>query len=92
MNFYYGIDIGVILSAYSIESNSQYFESVSRDKTDFFIGPAIGGEYMFNDSFSLGAEIQINYISVGQYDDDSQDVSQSLISTRGLITLRWYVN
>jgi len=89
MNFYYGIDIGVILS--SISATSSYSnESVDESKTDFFIGPAIGGEYMFNRYFSLGGEINLNYISVGNYGDD--DSTTWLLSTRGAVYLRWYVN
>jgi hypothetical protein len=80
MNFYYGIDIGVILTSEG-----------DRSKTDFFIGPAIGGEYMFSNNFSLGGEIQINYISIGNFNEDS-DESTSMVSSRGKIILRWYVN
>ena len=90
MNFYYGIDVGVILS--SISSSSSFSnESVDESKTDFFIGPAIGGEYMFNRYFSLGGEINLNYISIGNYDDDN-DSTTWLISTRGAVFVRWYVN
>jgi hypothetical protein len=95
MNFYYGIDFGVILSSESRESSfppPSFSQSTDESKTDFFVGPVIGGEYMFSDNFSLGGEIQINYISIGQFDGDSQvDVSESAISSRGKIILRWYV-
>jgi hypothetical protein len=90
MNLYYGIDIGVILSSESRESTFPGSTSTDRSKTDFFIGPAIGGEYMFSENFSLGGEIQINYISIGNFDDDS-DASSSAVSSRGKIILRWYV-
>jgi hypothetical protein len=92
MNFYYGIDIGVILSSISGSSNNPYTgsESIDESKTDFFIGPAIGGEYMFNRYFSLGGEINLNYISVGNYGDE--DATTWLISTRGAVYVRWYVN
>ena len=92
MNLYYGIDFGVILSSESSESTFP-FGSESRDesKTDFFIGPVVGGEYMFSDNFSLGGEIQINYISIGNFNDDS-NASTSAFSSRGKIILRWYVN
>jgi hypothetical protein len=92
MNLYYGIDIGVILSSESSESTFPGSTSTDRSKTDFFIGPAIGGEYMFSDNFSLGGEIQINYISIGNFNGDSDvDVSNSAVSSRGKIILRWYV-
>ncbi len=91
MNLYYGIDFGIILSSETRESSFPGgSESTDESKTDFFIGPAVGGEYMFSDNFSLGGEIQINYISIGNFDDDS-DASTSAISSRGKIILRWYV-
>lgn len=92
MNFYYGVDFGVILTNYS-HSSSTSTESTDESKTDFFIGPAVGGEYMFNKHFSLGGEINLNYISVGEFDGDSEGESSIwAISTRGVIYLRWYVN
>jgi hypothetical protein len=90
MNFYYGVDLGLILSRSSYTSNISS-ESTDRSKTDFFIGPAVGGEYMFIKYFSLGGEINLNYISIGQYDSGS-GTSEWAISTRGVIYLRWYVN
>ena len=91
LNYYFGIDLGVILTSNSRESTYQGSTDINENsKTDFFIGPVIGGEYMFSNNFSLGGEIQVNYISIGNYDDDS-DVSSSAISTRGKIILRWYV-
>ena len=94
MNFYYGIDIGVILSSISSSSNIPNSTSTDMSKTDFFIGPAIGGEYMFNKYFSLGGEINLNYVSVGNYSDgeDESDTTTWLISTRGAVYVRWYVN
>jgi hypothetical protein len=92
MNLYYGIDIGVILSSESSSSSAPGSTSTDHSKTDFFVGPAIGGEYMFSDNFSLGGEIQINYISIGEFNGDSQtDRSESAVSSRGKIVLRWYV-
>jgi len=90
MNFYYGVDFGFIISSYSFTPHSSD-QSTDDSKTDFFIGPAIGGEYMFNKHFSLGGEINLNYISFGQYDSEGESSSWA-ISTRCLIYLRWYVN
>lgn len=90
MNLYYGIDIGLILSSHSYISSIST-ESTERSKTDFFVGPAVGGEYLFIKHFSLGGEINLNYISIGQYDSEN-DISAWAMSTRGMIYLRWYVN
>jgi len=90
VDFYYGVDFGFILSSYS-RTSSISNESTDDSKTDFFIGPAVGGEYMFNRHFSLGGEINLNYISFGQY-DSGNGTSEWAISTRGVIYLRWYLN
>lgn len=90
MNFYYGVDFGFIFSSYSYTSSIST-ESTDESKTDFFIGPAVGGEYMFNKHFSLGGEINLNYISIGHYDSEGESSSWAF-STRGLIFLRWYIN
>ena len=92
MNLYYGIDIGLIINSNSYSYNGVYSnESNDQSKTDFFIGAAVGGEYMFIKYFSLGGEINLNYISFGQYDSDSGTTSWAM-STRGAVYLRWYVN
>ena len=102
LNLYYGINIGIILSSASGEvtwrGSITASESEDASKTDFFVGPAIGGEYMFSDNFSLGGEIQVNYITVGQFDWElsegitKDDVSTTVITTNALVILRWYVN
>ena len=90
MNFYYGVDLGLVLCSSSYNSNISS-ESTDRSKTAFFVGPAFGGEYMFIKYFSLGGEINLNYIYIGQY-DSGNGTSEWAMSTRGVIYLRWYVN
>ncbi len=88
-NYYYGANLGLIFTSQSSNFGS---DSDSESKTDFFIGPAIGGEHMFSENFSLGGEIQVNYISMGEFNGESSiDVSQTAISTRGMIVVRWYL-
>ena len=76
-----------MLSKESFEFNG---DGESNSKTDFRIGPVAGGEYYFADQFSLGAEIQVNYLSIGDFNDDS-DVSRSLISTKPVLYIRWFI-
>jgi len=90
VDFYYGVDFGFIFSRSSYNSSISN-ESTDKSKTDFFIGPAVGGEYMFNKHFSLGGEINLNYISIGDYDSEGES-SGWAVSTRGQIFIRWYVN
>ena len=89
---YYGARFGLIRISYSAEySWNGHTESDDDSKTDFHVSPAIGGEYFFTDHLSLGGEAQLNYIFVGQVDDDDDDdVSESLIRSKTLIFVRWY--
>ena len=70
MNYYYGIDLGIVLTSNSNDS-----------KTDFYVGPVIGAEYLFSKYFSLGGEVQLNYISIGQYGDSNSNKSQSYLKS-----------
>jgi len=91
MHHYYGISVGFIFSSvYSKFSSDLFSDKEDDSKTDFFVGPVLGGEYNFHENLSLGGEIQFNYISLGQYDDSEGDLSVSVITTRAIIVLRWY--
>jgi len=79
---YYGGRLGLVRMSYSNENDDD-------SKIDFYIGPAIGGEYFFTDHLSLGGEAQLNYTFMGQFEYDD-DVSESLISSKTLIFVRWY--
>lgn len=95
MNYYYGISLGFIFtSTHSKYSSSFDSRESDESKTDFFVGPIVGGEYNLIEYLSLGGEIQFNYISFGQYGDDSvgseTERSESALTTRAIIVLRWY--
>jgi hypothetical protein len=62
-------------------------------ETDWVLGLALGGEYFFSSHFALGGEAQLNYIRLGKPDSDDggdYDLSRHVISTHGLILVRWY--
>jgi hypothetical protein len=52
-------------------TNTTIETNVVTSRTDFSIGPAIGGEYFPSKHFSLGAEIQLNTVLVGDETDDT---------------------
>ncbi len=85
VDIYCGARLGLISTSYSYESQ---WGDEEDSKTDFYVGPAIGGEYFFTKHLSLGGEIQFNYISMGQWDDE--EGSASVIRTKPLIFVRWY--
>jgi hypothetical protein len=82
---YYGARFRMVRFLNSIED---VYTDRDDSKTDIHFGPAVGGEYFFTDHFTLGGEVQLDYISIGQFDDD--DVSEKLINTKTLIFVRWY--
>lgn len=71
-------------------STSAEFDGGDEDEsaTDLGLGPALGGEYLFSNHFSLGGEFQFNYVSLG--DPEDSNVDQNLITTNGLVLVRWY--
>lgn len=104
VDIYYGIRLGIISTAYHekyqdwdyvwdpvYQDYREITSTVENDesKMDFFVGPAIGGEYFFSEHFSLGGEIQANFVFLGQYDDDSE-TSESMFKMKPLVFVRWY--
>lgn len=83
---YFGVRAG---AAFNQSKSSFGPNSTTRSKTDFFVGPAFGGEYFFSDNFSLGAEAQLVMVFFGSYDDDSE-VSTNLLFTNSIFFTRVY--
>ncbi|MBA7522587.1 hypothetical protein ES705_14707 [subsurface metagenome] len=88
VDIYYGLRLGIMRISYSYSYTWDGVDSDDDSKTDFYIGPAIGGEYFFTDHLTLGGEIQLNYIFIGQWSDGED--SESVIRTKPLIFVRWY--
>ncbi len=56
----------------------------------YIIGLISGGEYFFNQHFSLGGETQLEYI-LYRYKETNDFINyQSVISTSACLTIRWY--
>jgi hypothetical protein len=92
---YIGPRAGLIRTSDKFELSGS--PSTSTKRTDHFLGIALGGEYLFTPHFSLGAEAQLNRISIGDEETDppspfppSGTSDQSVLSNNGLIFVRWY--
>jgi hypothetical protein len=83
---YFGGRVGI--TRFSSETEVAGTET-DTELTNFFVGPVLGGEYVFGDGFSLGGEAQLLYTKVGEDDDAPSGTSQSLIRTRALFFVRW---
>lgn len=75
---YGGLRFGFILST-----------SQDEKKWDIFAGPSFGGEYFFSKHFSLGAETQLNYVSLGEWEGQG-DREDFAILSKSCLFLRWY--
>lgn len=84
--FYYGGRVGITRFSMDVSSGGDDEEESS---TNFFVGPALGGEYMFGENFSLGGEAQLMFTSVGS-EDENDDVSISYLNTGGVFFVRWH--
>ncbi len=83
---YYGARLGLSHSSVEADFNGEFApDDESESRTNFYIGPALGTEYMPNDHFSLGGEAQLLYTSI---DDPDSDIS--LINTRTTLFVRVY--
>jgi hypothetical protein len=64
-------------------------------RTDTYIGLVVGGEYFLTSRFSLGGEVQLNRVGMGDEEDSGtpspSDTSVSFISSNGVISVRFYL-
>jgi hypothetical protein len=74
---YLGIRGGLLYNQRTYSSDYDP-DSREREKVDFFVGPAVGAEHFLSDYFSLGAEVQFNYIHEGNWDGDGYDEDRSV--------------
>jgi hypothetical protein len=94
--FYVGPRFAVFMvNSSSGASNNPNDEETSW--TDVLIGASLGGEYLFSKHFSIGAEVQMNYISHGDPEVKpepslKQEESGSILSNNAALIVRWYFN
>ena len=84
---YFGLRGGIAQSSSSTESGGI---SNSDSRLDFFAAPTVGGEHYFFDFFSLGAEVRVNVVFLGNFEGESS--TRTIISTQAAFFVRWYFN
>ena len=72
---YYGVRVGYMRIA---EEGPFFGDTRTVTLNGFFVAPAVGGEFLFSNRFSLGAEVQFRHTSVTR-----ETVAQGLISSDG---------
>jgi hypothetical protein len=90
MRVYAGIRAVKIRSSsiYVAPPNSR--NSASNTKTDVYIGPSIGGEYLIGEHFSVGIEAGLDYGRLGDF-YDYDDTETKTLSTRTQVMARFYL-
>jgi len=91
-NASFGLRIGLLSHSTTSKYNG---ETSSRDQSDLYIGIVVGGEHMLSEHFSIGGEIQLNYIEIGEEKrtpsaSNGNDRSESMITNNALLFFRWY--
>jgi hypothetical protein len=87
---YFGGRLGLSRVAYKRDYKSSNSD-IDDSKKDVVIAPTAGISYFINPNFCFGGEFQLNYIIVGQW-DNNDDVSETLIGSKTLIFLRYYLH
>ena len=95
-NLYFGVRIGITSTTYSYETQLGYTtHRIKESMSGYSITPAIGGEYLISNSFSVGGEAQLNLSSSkGDHEDEGgkHTVSDSVTKTRALLFVRFYLS
>lgn len=82
---YVGGRLGIQRSSSSFANNEE-----EESMTNFFIGPAVGGEHFLEDNFSLGGEARLIYLS---FDEEANSgLFDSALYTNAVFFVRWYLN
>ena len=95
---YYGVRVGYTRI---VREEPLFGDTRTLTLNRYFVAPAVGGEYLFSDRFSLGAEVQFRHTSVkGQnivpgltFSDGSpasDTIERSVSATRVLLVSRFY--
>jgi len=92
--------IGPRFTAFIVNSNSSATtdpDDEEKNWTDLLIGASVGGEYLFSEHFSIGAEVQLNYITHGDPELKPEPIvnteeSGSILSNNAALIVRWYFN
>ena len=92
-NAYAGPRVGVLLTSQTSQSGTS--PETTTSESDIYVGFSLGGEYYLSPHFSLGGEVQLNYIKFGEPKRDPASTTLST-STRSMYTnnavmfFRWY--
>ncbi len=93
---YVGPRVGIVRNSESSRFGTEPERKMTQ--TNLVLELATGGEYLFSSHFSLGGEVRLGYINIGESKVTPAptppplpvDRSESVLTTNALILLRWY--
>lgn len=92
---YVGPRVGIVRNSESSRFGTGPERKVTQ--TDLVLELVTGGEHLFSSHFSLGGEVRLTYINVGESKvtppslPSPSEQSRSILTTNALILLRWYL-
>ena len=92
---YVGPRVGIVRDSETSSPGTQPERKVTQ--TNLVLELATGGEYLFSSHFSLGGEVRLAYIKLGErkatppFPPSPSEQSRSILTTNALILLRWYL-
>ncbi len=88
LEIYVGPRVGIIRNSESMSTNGG---EDSETLTHLSLGAVLGGEYFFSTHFSLGGEVQFNYLNRDEPENSFLSRQESsLLNTHGSVLLRFY--
>ncbi len=92
---YVGPRVGIVRDSETSRFSTQPERKVTQ--TNLVLELVTGGEHLFSSHFSLGGEVRLTYINVGErevtppFGPSPSEQSRSILTTNALILLRWYL-
>ncbi len=92
---YVGPRVGIVRDSETFSPGTGPERKVTQ--TNLVLELVTGGEHLFSSHFSLGGEVRLTYINVGErkatppFPPSPSEQSRSILTTNALILLRWYL-
>lgn len=92
---YIGPRAGFLWYTVSRTTQAETSGTLSARQSSWYAGLCAGGEYFLSTHFSLGAELQLNYVSIGNAEQTPAPTvpavtNRRIVTNNGLVSIRFY--